>query len=104
MTRKKNLCHSAPTGKKCARQDKGDKCVTESQEGTVSKGLQAFPPVKPKKADDADHLTRAADRGESVTEMRTMMAKVLKALGVKERGEDLTDSPVEVSSDEEFID
>ena len=38
---------------------------------------------------DADHLTRAADDRivnveQTVTEMMTMMAKVLKAIGVKE--------------------
>ena len=39
-----------------------------------------------------------------VTEMKTMMAKVLRAVGVKEKGKELTDSHVEVSSDDEFVD
>ena len=39
---------------------------------------------------------------ESITEMRTMMEKVLKAVDVKNREVELTESPVEVSSDEEF--
>ena len=32
-----------------------------------------------------------------------MMAKVLKAVGVKEKGEELINSPVEVSSDDDFV-
>ena len=64
----------------------------------------------PKKADNTDHLTRAADDHdrigkveETVTEMRTMMAKVLNAVGVKEKGEELTNSPVEMSSNDDFV-
>ena len=69
---------------------------------------EASPPVKPKKPVNADHLARAVEDRvekveESVTEMKTMMAKVLRAMGVKEKGKELTDSPVEVSSDDEFV-
>ena len=115
MTHKKNLCakcgvcHGAPTGKKCVRQGEGDKLLMESQGGGggISNSLQASPLVMPK-ADDADHLARTADDRivkveQTVTEMRTMMAEVLKAIGVKENQEELTDSPVEMSSDDSFV-
>ena len=75
MTCKKNLCqkcgvrHSAPTGKKCAKPDEGNELMSESQVGTVSNGLQASPPVKPKKPVNTDHLARAVeDRVEKVEE------------------------------------
>ena len=32
-----------------------------------------------------------------------MMSKMLKAVGVKEKGDELTDSPVEMSSDDGFV-
>ena len=52
MTRKKNLCqkcgvrHGAATGKKYARLEADKQIVSELQEGTVTNGLQASPPVK----------------------------------------------------------
>ena len=41
--------HGAPAGKKCANLAQEKQIVSYLQEGTVSNGLQASPPVKPKK-------------------------------------------------------
>ena len=104
MCAKCGVRHGAPPGKKCTRQGEGDKPLTESQERAVSNGLQASPSVG-LKAVDADHLARAADERidkveNSVTEMKTMMTKMLKAVGVKETENELTESPIEMSSDD----
>ena len=114
MTRKKgNMCtncgvrHSAPTGKKCAYVKEVEDSTVKSQGGTVSNGLQASPQVLPN-AVDADRLAPAVQVEEridvverSVTQMKTMMSQVLRAVGVKETDQELTESQVELSSEDD---
>ena len=114
MTRKKgNMCtkcgvrHSAPTGKKCAHVKETENSTVNSQLGSVSNGIQASPSEVPK-AVDADHLAPAVEVEErmdvverSVTQMKSMMAQVLLAVGVKETDQELTESQVEPSSGED---
>ena len=117
MTRKKgNMCTkcgvrlSAPTGKKCAFVEETENSTVKSQVGAVSNGLQVSPPVRPK-AVDADRLAPAVHVDErmdvvekSVSQMKTMMSQVLKAVGVKETDQELTESQVEMSSsDDGFV-
>ena len=105
MTRKKgNMCtncgvrHSAPTGKKCAYVKETENSSVNSQPGAVSNGIQASPQDLPN-AVDADRLAPAVEVKErmdvverSVTQMKTMMAQVLLAVGVKETDQELTES------------
>ena len=114
MTRKKgNMCtncsvrHSAPTGKKCAYVKETEATTVKSQLGTVSNGLQATPQVLPN-AVDADLPAPAVQVEErmdvverSVTQMKTMMSQVLLAVGVKETDQELTESQVEVTSEDD---
>ena len=114
MTRKKgNMCtkcgvrHSAPTGKMCAYVEKTEKSTVKSQVGAVSNGLQASPQVLPN-ADDADLLAPAVQVEEridvvekSVSQMKTMMSQVLRAVGGKETDQELTESQVEMSSEDD---
>ena len=117
MTRKKgNMCtkcgvrHGAPTGKKCAHVKETEISTLKSQPGAVSNRIQASPLEVPK-AVDADHLAPAVEVEErmdvverSVTQMKSMMAQVLLAVGVKETDQELTESQVEPSSGEdEFV-
>ena len=114
MTCKKgNMCtkcgvrHSAPTGKKCAFVKETENSSVNSQPGAVSNGIQASPQDLPK-AVIADHLAPAVEVEErmdvverSVTQMKTMMAQVLLAVGVKETDQELTESQVEVTSEDD---
>ena len=113
MTRKKgNMCtkcgvrHVAPTGKKCAFVKETENPTLDSQPGSVSNGIQVLPLEVPK-AVDADHLAPAVDVEErmdvvehSVSEMKSMMAQVLTAVGVKETDQELTESQVEATSED----
>ena len=114
MTRKKgNMCtkcgvrHGAPTGKKCAHVKDTENSTANPQLGSVSNGIQASPSEVPK-AVDADHLAPAVEVEErmdvverSVTQMKSMMAQVLMAVGVKETDQELTESQVEGSSEDD---
>ena len=114
MTRKKgNMCtkcgvrHVAPTGKKCAFVKETESPTLDSQPGSVSNGIQASPLELPK-AVDADHLAPAVEVEErmdvverSVSEMKSMMAQVLLAVGVKETDHELTESQVEATSEDD---
>ena len=117
MTRTKgNMCtkcgvrHGAPTSKKCAYVEETENSTLKSQVGAVSNGLQASPSVRPK-AVDADRLAPAVHVDEridvvekSASQMKTMMSQVLKAVGVKETDQELTESQVEMSSsDDGFV-
>ena len=79
----------------------------KSQVGAVSNGLQASPQVMPK-AVDADLLAPAVQVDEridvvekSVSQIKTMMSQVLRAVGVKETDQELTESQVEMSSEDD---
>ena len=100
--------HSAPTGKKCAYVKETEDSTVKSQGGAVFNGLQASPQVLPN-AVDADRLAHAVQVVEermdvverSVTQMKTMMSQVLLAVGVKETDQELTESQVEVTSEDD---
>ena len=114
MTRKKgNMCtncgvrHCAPTGKKCAYVKETENSTVKSQPGAVSNGVQASPQDLPK-AVDADLLAPAVEVEErmdvverSVTQMKAMMSQVLLEVGVKETDQELTESQVEVTSEDD---
>ena len=110
MCTKCGVRHSAPTGKKCAYVKETENLTLKSQQGAVSNGLQASPQDLPN-AVDADRLTPAVEVEErmdvverSVTQMKTMMSQVLLAVGVKETDQDLTESQVEGSTeDDSFV-
>ena len=84
-----------------------EKSTVKSQVGAVSNGLQASPQVLPN-AVNADLLTPAVQVEEridvvekSVSQMKTMMSQVLRAVGVKETDQELTESQVEMSSEDD---
>ena len=107
MCTKCGMRHSASTGKKCTHLGEVAKTTLKSQEGAFTNGLQVLPPVEPKTI-VADYLTLAGDERidevkKSVTQMKNMMTQVLRAVGVKDTEQELTDSPVEMSSEDGFI-
>ena len=107
MCTKCGVRHVAPTGKKCAFVKETENPTFDSQAGSVSNGIQA-PTLELPKAVDADHLAPAVDVEEridvverSVSEMKSMMAQVLTAVGVKETDQELTESQVEATSEDD---
>ena len=105
MCTKCGVRHGAPTGKKCAQLGEGEKLIPKPQEGAVTNGLQVPISVE-SKAVVADHLTPPVDERideveKSVTQMKNMMT--LRAVGVKDTEQDLTDSPVEMSTGNGFF-
>ena len=84
-----------------------EESTVKSQGGAVSNGPQASPQVLPS-AVDADRLAPAVQVEEridvvekSVSQMKTMISQVLRAVGVKETDQELTESQVEMSSDDD---
>ena len=107
MCTKCGVRHVAPTGKKCPFVKETENPTLDSQPGSVTNGIQASPLELPK-AVDADHLAPAVGVEEridvverSVSEMKSMMAQVLLAVGVKETDQELTESQVECTSEED---
>ena len=107
MCAKCGVRHSVPTGKKCAQLVEGENIIPNSQEGAVTNSLQV-PLSGGPKAVVAGHLTPAVDEWideveKSVTQMKNIMTQVLRAVGVKDTEQELNDSPVEMSTDDGFV-